>query len=233
MYIIPLFYYTCKKKRPVSKNFFRTPQGDGGRLPLFRSTESCELAGPLPGFPLPGRKEARFRGRTAPFLRGDSGQCWFIQKGRGRFAEELATFIVYYSQNSGSILWNIDYEFFTSPRLPVIPRQSSDWRGNSPVEWDLGTMSAYALRRNRWRFVCESIRSTFQPGDFHAGDIGHWFRMTSCARTCFFDREMEARCRPRIAIPFSTGCAAPFRGRLFADRRGNLPMRYGRGETAA
>ena len=101
MYIIPLFYYTCKKKRPVSKNFFRTPQGDGGRLPLFRSTESCELsgppAGPLPGFPLPGRKEARCRGRTAPFLRGDSGQCWFIQKGRGRFAEpklSAACFVV-------------------------------------------------------------------------------------------------------------------------------------------
>ena len=89
MYIIPLFYHTCKKKRPVSKKFFRTPQGDGGRLPLFRSTESCELsgppAGPLPGFPFPGRKEARCRGRTAPFLRGDSGQCWFIQKGRGAF----------------------------------------------------------------------------------------------------------------------------------------------------
>lgn len=113
MYIIPLFYHTCKKKRPVSKKFFRTTQGDGGRLPLFRSTESCELSG--------------------------------------------------------------------------------------------------------------SPRRTVQPGDFHAGDIGHWLRMTSCARTWFSDREMEARCRPRIAIPFSTGCAAPFRGRLFADRRGESP----------
>ena len=59
-------------------------------------------AGPLPGFPLPGRKEARCRGRTAPFLRGDSGQCWFIQKGRGRFAEELAIFIVDYSQKQST-----------------------------------------------------------------------------------------------------------------------------------
>ena len=61
MYIIPLFYHTCKKKRPVSKDFFRTPQGDGGRLPLFRSTESCELSGSLSrrtfaGFPSPRKK---------------------------------------------------------------------------------------------------------------------------------------------------------------------------------
>ena len=55
----------------------------------------------------------------------------------------------------------------------------------------------------------------------------------SLTRVRSYIREMEARCRPRIAIPFSTGCAAPFQGRLFADRRGNLPMRYGRGETAA
>ena len=161
MYIIPLFYYTCKKKRPVSKNFFRTPQGDGGRLPLFRSTESCELsgppAGPLPGFPLPGRKEARCRGRTAPFLRGDSGQCWFIQKGRGRFAEpklSAACFVVQSCLADADFVVFSNYcligtrlkaalfllsvstkytlSFRTGPRLPVIPRQSSDWRGNPP-----------------------------------------------------------------------------------------------------
>lgn len=161
------------------------------------------------------------------------GSVGSYKKGGGVLQKNWRLSLFTIQKNSGSILWNIDYEFFTSPRLPVIPRQSSDWRGNPPVEWDLGTMSAYALRRNRWGSVCESIRSTVQPGDFHAGDIGHWLRMTSCARTWIFDREMEARCRLRIAIPFSTGCAAPFRGRLFADRRGNLPMRYGRGETAA
>lgn len=71
---------------------------------------------------------------------------------------------------------------------------------------------------------------------------GHWkpeperngsAKRLSLTRVRSYIREMEARCRPRIAIPFSTGCAAPFQGRLFADRRGNLPMRYGRGETAA
>lgn len=161
------------------------------------------------------------------------GSVGSYKKGGGVLQKNWRLSLFTIHKNSGSILWNIDYEFFTSPRLPVIPRQSSDWRGNSPFEWDLGTMSAYTLRRNRWGSVCESIRSTFQPGDFHASDIGLRFRMTSCARTWFSGREMEARCRPRIAIPFSTGCAAPFRGRLFADRRGNLPMRYGRGETAA
>ena len=155
---------------------------------------------------------------------GSVGSC---KKGGGVLQKNWRLSLFTIHKNSGSILWNIDYEFFTSPRLPVIPRQSSDWRGNSPVEWDLGTMSAYALRRNRWGFVCESIRSTFQPGDFHASDIGHWFRMTSCARTWIFDREMEARCRPRIAIPFSTGCAAPFRGGFLLTVGGISPCGMG------
>lgn len=45
----------------------------------------------------------------------------------------------------------------------------------------------------------------------------------SLTRVRSYIREMEARCRPRIAIHFSTGCAAPFQGRLFADRRGESP----------
>ena len=31
----------------------------------------------------------------------------------------------------------------------VIPSQSSDWRGNLPVEWDRGTMATYALLAKR------------------------------------------------------------------------------------
>lgn len=143
---------------------------------------------------------------------GSVGSC---KKGGGVLQKNWRLSLFTIHKNSGSILWNIDYEFFTSPRLPVIPRQSSDWRGNSPFEWDLGTMSAYALRRNRWGSVCESIRSTVQPGDFHASDIGLRFRMTSCAGTWFSGREMEARCRPRIAIPFFNRLCRPFSGAAF------------------
>lgn len=155
------------------------------------------------------------------------GSVGSYKKGGGVLQKNWRLSLFTIHKNSGSILWNIDYEFFTSPRLPVIPRQSSDWRGNSPFEWDLGTMSAYALRRNRWGSVCESIRSTVQPGDFHASDIGHWFRMTSCARTWIFDREMEARCRPRIAIPFQQAVPPLFGGGFLLTVGGISPCGMG------
>lgn len=43
------------------------------------------------------------------------------------------------------------------------------------------------LRGNRQGFGCGLIRDTLHPGDSHAGDIGHWLRMTLC-REKFFQR---------------------------------------------
>ena len=51
----------------------------------------------------------------------------------------------------------------------------------SPVEWDSGTIFAHASCGNRWEFGRESIRNTFQPGNSHASDIGHW-REKACQK---------------------------------------------------
>lgn len=49
----------------------------------------------------------------------------------------------------------------------------------------------------------------------------------SLTRVRSYIREMEARCRPRIAIPFSTGCAAPFRGGFLLTVGGISPCGMG------
>ena len=62
----------------------------------------------------------------------------------------------------------------------VIPSQRARWRGNPPVGWNWGTISAHALLVNRRDFWCEAVRDTFHPGDSHANDMA--FRQSQAAR---------------------------------------------------
>ena len=71
----------------------------------------------------------------------------------------------------------------------------------SPVEWDSGTIFAHASCGNRWEFERESIRNTFQPGNSHAGDIGHW-REKACQKSL---AEFAARRRQRDSDHFLSG----------------------------
>lgn len=190
-----------------------------------------------------GAGSLSYGGRTYDL---EAGDCVFLDCRRG-YAQSTSA----HRDGSGSYdaLWSLRWAHFDGPTMAGIYEKYQE-RGGQPV------FSCAPHRQTRYEELLRSLL-TLASSDSYVRDMEIAARLTelltclmedawkpeperngsakrlSLTRVRSYIREMEARCRPRIAIPFSTGCAAPFQGRLFADRRGNLPMRYGRGETAA
>ena len=190
-----------------------------------------------------GAGSLSYGGRTHDL---EAGDCVFLDCRRG-YAQSTSA----HRDGSGSYdaLWSLRWAHFDGPTMAGIYEKYQE-RGGQPV------FSCAPHRQTRYEELLRSLL-TLASSDSYVRDMEIAARLTelltclmedawkpeperngsakrlSLTRVRSYIREMEARCRPRIAIPFSTGCAAPFQGRLFADRRGNLPMRYGRGETAA